>query len=118
MTLTCTVELSPAVNVPVTVNTVWTGPDGFSTNNTAQPVMESTLTYVSTTVIISFTRNQSGNYSCMVTITSNNSFLLTSDSFSSTIRVGKTKLIMEYCTQFKIKSKFILLQVCMFVHQC
>ena len=26
VTLTCTVELSPVVDVPVTVNTVWTGP--------------------------------------------------------------------------------------------
>ena len=42
--LTCTVELSPAVDVPVTVNTVWTGPDGFMTTNTAQPV---TTTYTS-----------------------------------------------------------------------
>ena len=29
VTLTCTVELSPSVDVPVTVNTAWTGPAGF-----------------------------------------------------------------------------------------
>ena len=36
ITLTCTVELSPAVDVQVTVNTVWTGPAGFESNTTAQ----------------------------------------------------------------------------------
>ena len=45
VTLTCTADLSPAVNVQVIVNTEWTGPDGFMTTNTAQPVMGSTTTY-------------------------------------------------------------------------
>ena len=33
VTLICTVKLSPAVDVPVTVNTVWTGPAGFLADN-------------------------------------------------------------------------------------
>ena len=64
VTLTCTVELSPAVDVPVTVNTVWTGPAGFNTTNTAQPIAESTTIYKSTVIVSSFARNQSGNYNC------------------------------------------------------
>ena len=70
ITLTCTVEFSPAVDVSVTVNTVWTGPAGFITNNTAQPVMGSTTTYVSTHIVRSFNRNKSGKYTCRATVSS------------------------------------------------
>ena len=79
VTLTCTVELSPAGYVPVTVNTVWTGPDGFMTNtSTAQPVMGSNTAYTSVVVVSSFGRNQSGNYTCTATVSSTTPFLLSS----------------------------------------
>ena len=48
VTLTCAVELSPAVDVPVTVNTALTPPDGFTRTSTAQPVMGSSTNYTST----------------------------------------------------------------------
>ena len=83
--LTCTVELSPAVDVPVTVNTVWTGPDGFMTTNTAQPVMGSTTTYTSTAMVNSFGRDQSGVYTCTATVNSTSSFLTGSGSQSGTV---------------------------------
>ena len=51
VTLTCTVNLSTVVNVEVDVNTVWTGPAGFMTTNTAQPVMGSTTTYTSSATV-------------------------------------------------------------------
>ena len=70
VTLTCTVKLSPAVDVPVTVNTVWTGPAGFSTTNTAQVMAGSTTTYTSTALVSSFGRAQSGNYTCTATVSS------------------------------------------------
>ena len=70
VTLTCTVELSPAVDVPVTVNTVWTGPAGFRTTNTAQPVMGSSTTYITTAIVRSFGRDRSGNYTCTATVSS------------------------------------------------
>ena len=75
-TLTCTVELSPTVDVPVTVNTVWTGPNGFMTVNTAQSVMGSTTTYTSTAMVSSFGRDQSGVYNCIAVISAmpSNSF--------------------------------------------
>ena len=89
VTLTCTVELSPAVDVPVTVNTVWTGPDGFMTTNTAQR-MGSTTTYTSTAMVSSFGRDQSGNYTCTATVSSTSSFLTNSMGSSSTrVTVGK-----------------------------
>ena len=64
--LTCTVELSPAVNVPVTVNTVWTGPDEVALSPTT-PVMKNFTRYTSTAMVNSFGRDQSGNYTCTAT---------------------------------------------------
>ena len=61
VTLTCSVELSPAVDVPVAVNTVWTGPDVFMP---AQAAIGSTTTFTSTATVSSFGRNQSGVYNC------------------------------------------------------
>ena len=98
--LTCTVELSPAVDVSVTVNTGWTGPAGFMTTNTAQPVKGSTTTYTSTTIMVnSFGRDQSGDYTCTATVSSTSSFLTDSMGSSSTrVTVGKTShLISSLC---------------------
>ena len=88
VTLTCTVKLSPSVDIPVTVNTMWTGPAGFSTTNTAQAMAGSTTTYTSTAMVSSFGRDQSGNYTCTATVssTSHSSFLVDSMT-SSSIRV-------------------------------
>ena len=85
--LTCTVELSPAVDVPVTVDTVWTGPTGFRTTNTAQPVMGSTTTYTSTATISSIGIDQSGNYTCTMTVRITSSDVV--GYSSSRIIVGK-----------------------------
>ena len=57
-------ELSPLVDVPVTVNTVWTGPGGIMITSTAQPVMGSNITYTSAITVSSFGREQSGVYRC------------------------------------------------------
>ena len=90
VTLTCTVELSPAVDIPVTVNAMWTGPAGFMTTNTAQPFMGSTTTYTSIAMVNSFGRDQSGNYTCKVTVGIMSSFFTESVGYaSSTITVGK-----------------------------
>ena len=59
VSLTCTVVLSPLVDISVTVTTEWTGPDGFMTTNTAQPVVRSTTTFTSTATVGSFGREQS-----------------------------------------------------------
>ena len=102
VTLTCTVtvELSSAVDVPVTVTTTWTGPAGFMTTNTAQPVMGSTTTYTSTAMVSPFGRDQSGNYSCRATFrsTSLNTFLTGSAGRTGTARVtvGETIAIVDY----------------------
>ena len=85
-TLTCTVELNPAVDVPVTVNTVWTGPDGFTTSN-SEEVMGGTTTYTRAVVVSSLGREQSGNYTCIATVSSTSPFLTDSGSQSGTARV-------------------------------
>ena len=98
VTLNCTVELSPAVDVPVTVNTVWTGPAGFMTTNTAQPVMGSTTTYTSTAMVSLFGRNQTGKYTCTATVSSTSSFLTGSGSQYGIARVTVGKVISYTCT--------------------
>ena len=69
ITLTCAVELSPAVDVPVTVSTEWTGPADviFMPVNPVPALMVNITTYVST-VSVGAARN--GSYTCQVTITS------------------------------------------------
>ena len=89
VTLTCTVELRPLVDLEVTVTTMWTGPAGFMTTNTAQPVMGSTTNYTSTAMVSPFGRDQSGNYSCRATFrsTSLNTFLTGSAGLTGMARV-------------------------------
>ena len=67
-TLTCAVELSPAVDVPVTVNTEWTGPDGSTLTSGAPPVMRSFTHYTSDLKLNYIESADSGNYNCTVSI--------------------------------------------------
>ena len=106
VTLTCTVELSPTVDVPVTVNTEWTGPDGFMTTNTAQPVMESTTNYTSTTMVSSFGRDQSGNYTCKANAISSSSFL--TDSFhQSGVKLITTGITLVYYNYHNVMIRLV-----------
>ena len=97
VTLNCTVhvELSLAVDAPVTVNTVWTGLDGFRTTNTLQPDAGGTTTYTSTAMISSFGRNQSGVYTCAVILSSSstNSYLINSSTTSDSIQVTTREIL-------------------------
>ena len=69
VTLTCAVELSPAVDVPVTVNTEWTGPADvmFMPANPVPAVMVNITTYIST---VSVGAARAGSYTCRAAITS------------------------------------------------
>ena len=92
ITLTCTVELSQLVDVPVTVTTEWSGPDGFTTTNAAQPIIGSTATYAITAIVNSSGIEQStGNYTCKATVRATmSSFLIDSVGYSSSrVIVGK-----------------------------
>ena len=88
VTLICTVELSLAVDVPVTVNVLLTDPAG-SPLTTATPSISGS-TYTSTTMISSFGRDQSGNHTCTAIVTSTSSFIISSRrSMSARVTVGK-----------------------------
>ena len=67
-TLTCAVEFSPAVDVPASVSTVWTGPDGLTLTSAAPPVMKTFTHYVSKAKLNYVESADSGNYSCTVSI--------------------------------------------------
>lgn len=77
-------ELTSAVDVPVTVNTVWTGPAGVILYPT-HAVMDRFNIYISTATVGSFGRNDSGNYTCVASANSTSVFLSDSASKSSTI---------------------------------
>ena len=104
VTLTCTVDLDPAVDVPVIVNTEWTGPDNVAIYQ-SYVVMENLTRYVSTVNVSSFGRGQSGNYTCSVDI--DVSSLLPSLDYSMSqvvnetieVTVGKMQAIL--CKTFR-----------------
>ena len=79
-------ESSPVVDVPVNLNTVWTGPDGFIAANSSYPVETN---HTTTIVINSFKRNESGIYICTADFRSLSTFYhmdsnITSDSVQVT----------------------------------
>ena len=105
VTLTCTVELSrlPLVDVPVTVTTEWTGPDGFMVTNTAQPVVGNGTNYISTTNISSMTfrRDQSGNYTCTAIVTSSSLYILSgTKSGVAMLVVGKILPMLTFQCEY------------------
>ena len=68
LTLTCTVNLSPAVNIPVNVTIVWSGPDVmFLPANPVPAVMVSIVTYTSN-IAVDVAKN--GSYTCQAIVTS------------------------------------------------
>ena len=89
VTLTCAVELSPAVDVPVTVNTVLTSSDGLPITSTAHPVMGSLTSYAATYMISPFGRSDSKLYSCSATVSlsSTNAYIGNSNTRSHSVRV-------------------------------
>ena len=68
VTLTCTVYLSPLVDVPVNVNAQLSAPAGVTIIPVTNSVMENTTRYTSTVMVSPFGRNQSGEYTCTATV--------------------------------------------------
>lgn len=93
VTLTCTVELSPLVDVAVTVNTVWNGPAGFMTAQAAVAV--STSIYNSTASIGSFGRAHSGVYYCQARVSSTIPFLTESDPHIRSVAIGNSTVVVN-----------------------
>ena len=67
-TLTCAVELSPAVDVPVSISTAWTAPDGSVLMSPAPPLMKSVTHYTSKAKLNYVESVDSGIYNCTVSI--------------------------------------------------
>ena len=90
VTLNCAVELSSVVDVPVTVNTEWTGPADvmFMPANPVPAVMVNTTTYVST---VSVGAARAGSYTCQATITSGGT-----TSGSTDVTVGMYLIVCLY----------------------
>jgi hypothetical protein len=85
ITLTCMADLDPAIDVPglVTVNIQLSDPAGRTLTTTTQSVSGFTYTIIAT--ISSFGREQSGTYTCRVSIGSSRSW-----SITEKVTVGKT----------------------------
>ena len=86
VTFTCTVELSPAVDVPVIINVQLTNPAGNPLTTTSTPLLSGSI-HTSTAMVSSFGRNQSGNYTCTATVSSPFLFFTDSGPQSTTIKV-------------------------------
>ena len=99
VTLTCNVELDRSVDVPLTVDTVWNGPDNFNWNIMAQQ-MGNTTTYTSTVKVSSFGRNQSGDYTCTATVSSMSSFIISPSPQSATSRITVGELSVMMCWNY------------------
>ena len=68
LTLICAVELSPAVDVPVTISAVWTGVEGSTLMHTNPPIRLSFTHYISTAALKDIGLADSGEYTCTVDI--------------------------------------------------
>ena len=89
VTIQCTVMM-PRFNLEVDVNVTihLSDPTGKKLITTTQSLTSFGYTYDSTTTVSSFSRDQSGNYTCNVTYFSqDNPFLLDSDPHIETLRV-------------------------------
>ena len=86
--LTCTVDLTTAVDIEVTVSTVWTGPDMMTTVTPTSSVMINLTRYV---IMANVDAARGGNYTCQASIDSSSQFIAESGmtSGSTNINVGE-----------------------------
>ena len=88
--VTCTIELSPEVDIPVTVTTAWTGPSRtILTQAHPGPVMMEKFTRYTSTAIVDVARD--GNYTCQVSINSSSHFITGSEMLSKTAMITVCK---------------------------
>ena len=112
VTLICAVELSPAVDIPVTVNTVLTTDEGFMRTSTAQPVMGSITNYTAIFMISSFRRSDSGLYACSATVSlTSNAYISDSSTVTHTIRVTTGEMLTIIIIVLIITAAYINPQV-------
>ena len=66
LSLTCSIEFSSVVDIPLSINTLWTGPDG--SNSEIVPIASSLTHYTSSALFSSAELTDSGEYTCRVNI--------------------------------------------------
>ena len=102
--LTCTIELSEAVDTAVSVNTVLSGPSG--TQFTSVAIMKNNTTYTSLASFSSSVSSDSGEYTCRVTVSSTSPFVETSNGAVGTKRVkgmhSTITTVHAYCMNYSI----------------
>ena len=108
VTLICTVVLSPAVDVPVAVNIHLSDPTGSPLITTTPSVSGSN--YTSIAMVNSFGREDSGLYTCRVSISSTLPFIRNSNpkSVASKVTIG------EFWCLISIKWVYIMRTACSF----
>ena len=108
--LTCTVELSPAVDIPVNVTTMWTGPalDMMTAVTPTSSVMESLTRYI---IMAMVDAARGGNYTCQATLSSSSQFITDSGRTSrmTTITVGEYQ-VMTACIPMLLVSIGLLVR--------
>ena len=102
--LTCSIELSEAVDIAVSVNTVWSGPSG--TQFTSFATMMTATTYTSSASFSSSVSSDSGEYTCRVTVSSTSPFVQTSNEAVGSKRVKGMHITITtlhaYCMNYGI----------------
>ena len=86
LTLTCTIQLSQAVNTGISVSAMWSGPSGAQFT-TSSVTVTTTRTYTSTATISSVRTSDSGDYMCTATVSSTSPFLTRSREVSGMFNV-------------------------------
>ena len=87
--LICSITLAQAVSTDVTVEAIWTGPNGSPLSGRTTPTGTNT-SYSSTLSLSSVTVSDAGIYNCTATLTSTSLYLI-----SSTSVVGYTEVIVQ-----------------------
>ena len=108
VTLTCTVEMSPTVNVPVSVETKWNGPDAFKVTNSAMNV---STNYTSMATVSSLSHKKAGEYRCRARVTSPMNMLITGEGTNENTTTVTLCKLYEKCQSTYINSfqyKFVL----------
>ena len=86
------------MDVPVTVNTEWSGPNGFSSIQINLSAVSGLNSYESTALVTSFSRSYSGNYTCRALIHPEHSALIQTASVLVTlsVTVGTCAISVDY----------------------
>ena len=100
-TLNCTVTLNENVDIPVTVKTMWVGPDGFSCTEVA--AMDVGITHLSQVIVSDLSISKAGSYKCTAIVTSSPSNIFVNvtgeDRNSSDTTLALCKLIRSILCQ-------------------